>query len=153
MSSKPQLSGLHHLKIPVSNLTESLRWYASVLGAERIPEFDHIGIDGETFAYITSIPGIPTLIELRLAPPLAQRMSGFDPIVFSVDTLESLCSWRDHLDNLAVANSAILRGIIGWLLVCHDPDGLSIRFHTNETHDFDADKADTQSPWVRGVGD
>lgn len=143
-----QLSGIHHLKIPVSDLDTSLAWYARVLGAVRLPEFDHVGRDGKLFAYIISIPGVSTLVELRLSPKMSENLAGFDPTVFAVDTLASLTAWRDRLDNLEVENSSILRGLIGWLLIFHDPDGLSVRFYTNETHEFDAAGSDMESPWV-----
>src|ERR1700722_12599529 len=39
---KPRISGLHHLKIAVSNLQDSLDWYAKVFGAIRRPQYDHV---------------------------------------------------------------------------------------------------------------
>lgn len=145
---KVALAGIHHLKIPVTNLQASLKWYEEILGAERCPEYDHFDRHGKLFAYIVTIPGIDTYVELRLAPKVAERIRGFDPTVLSVATLQDLELWEQHLSQHGVPNSSILRGIVGWLLVCHDPDGLAIRFYTLETHEFDAEGSDMDSSWV-----
>ncbi|YCH09331.1 VOC family protein [Arthrobacter sp. alpha11c] len=147
-ASEVSLAGIHHLKIPVTNLQTSLKWYEEILGAKRCAEFDHFDREGNLFAYIVTIPGIDTYFELRLAPKIAERMKGFDPTILSVGTLEELELWEQHLNQQGVANSSVLRGIVGWLLVCHDPDGLAIRFYTLETHEFDAAGSDMDSPWV-----
>ena len=37
----PPLQGIHHLKLPVSDLDTSLTFYERAFGARRIPEADH----------------------------------------------------------------------------------------------------------------
>jgi len=37
----PATKGLHHVKLPVSDLDASLAWYARVLGAQHQAQFDH----------------------------------------------------------------------------------------------------------------
>jgi catechol 2,3-dioxygenase-like lactoylglutathione lyase family enzyme len=147
-TQQPHVAGLHHLKIAVSDLAASLSWYSRALGAERLAEFDHVMPDGTLFAYIVNIPGVDTHVELRMAPIFAARQKGFDPIVFLVDTLIDLEEWATYLDGCGIENSGVLRGLLGWLLVCRDPDGLSVRFYTEERHEMDIQKADVHSPWV-----
>ncbi|MFE0172398.1 hypothetical protein ACFWZ2_08785 [Streptomyces sp. NPDC059002] len=60
-----------------------------------------------------------------------------------------LRAWIGHLDALGVKNSGGLRGIIGWVLVFRDPDGLAVRLHTREHHEFDEARADVDSRWLR----
>jgi catechol 2,3-dioxygenase-like lactoylglutathione lyase family enzyme len=148
MSEQPQVAGIHHLKVPVSDLARSAAWYGEVLGAVRIPEYDHINAKGELFAQIFRVPGVDTMVELRLAPGIAAGIRGFDPIMFSVELHDDLLTWIAHLNELTVENSGVLRGILGWTLVCYDPDGLSIRFYTNEEHELDAAGSDMASPWL-----
>jgi catechol 2,3-dioxygenase-like lactoylglutathione lyase family enzyme len=147
-AARPQVAGIHHLKIAVTDLPASLKWYSSALAAERIAELDHVMPDGTLFAYIIEIPGVDSRIELRLAPNFAAGQKGFDPIVFLVDTLADLEEWVRYLDGCGIENSGVLRGLLGWLLVCRDPDGLSVRFYTDETHAMDIEKSDVHSPWV-----
>lgn len=146
--AQPQLAGIHHLKVPVSDLDASLRFYERVLGGRRMPLFDHLTPSGVLFAYMLDIPGLLQPLELRHAAGMARRLCGFDPVVFAVNTHADLTEWVAHLDDAGVANSGVLRGIVGWLLVFADPDGLSIRLYTHETHEMDPDNADFGSPWI-----
>jgi catechol 2,3-dioxygenase-like lactoylglutathione lyase family enzyme len=150
-SSKPHLDGIHHLKFPVSDLAVSLKWWERALGAERQPKWDHFTPDGRLFAYILQVPGIDFPIELRLDPEAAKAVSGFDPVTLAVATEAELQNWAVQLDEAEVPHSPILRGLLGWLLALHDPDGLAIRLHTRETHDWDADNADFDSPWLQRI--
>lgn len=144
-----RFTGIHHLKVPVSDLNHSLDWYERVLGARRNPEHDHRTPLGVPYAYILAIPDIEITLELRLAPRAAKAMSGFDPVTYSVRDRSHLHSWTNHLDQLGVEHSGVLRGIIGWVLVFQDPDGTAIRLYTDELHPFDEVNADLDSPWLR----
>ena len=64
----PPVSGLHHLKLPVSDLDTSLHWYERVFDAEHLAQFDHFDDNGARYAVIIAIPGLPTPLELRWAP-------------------------------------------------------------------------------------
>ncbi len=144
----PGIAGIHHLKLPVSDLQRSLKWYESALGGVRQPHFDHFLPDGTLFAYILEVPGLGYPLELRLAPGMAKNMRGFDPIVFAVQGHADLHKWANFLTSAGIDHSSILRGIIGWLLVFTDPDGLSIRLYTIDQHDVDHENSDIDSPWV-----
>lgn len=145
----PAVSGLHHLKVPVSDLDVTLAWYARVFGARRRPELDHTDHEGNLFASVVDLPGVDTMIELRLAPRISRNLRGFDPIVFSARTHADLMLWQAHLDALGIENSGIIYGIVGWTLIWHDPDGLSIRLYSEEEHPPDMEKADIGNPWLR----
>ncbi len=147
-TNAPALAGIHHLKFPVSDLERSLRWYERVLGGVRQPHWDHLRPDGSVFAYILMVPGLPYPLELRDSPGMSARLSGFDPTVFAVDALPDLERWQEHLDAQQVPNSGVLRGIVGWLIVFTDPDGLSLRLYSRQTHEIDHENSDIDSPWV-----
>ena len=147
--SAPVLLGVHHLKFPVSDLQRSLEFYERALGAQRQPHFDHIDLGGRLFAYIVAVPGLDTPLELRLAPNTSRLISGFDPVTLAVQTMADVERWAAHLDSAGIQHSGVLRGMIGWLLVFKDPDGLSIRLYTLETHEVDMDNSDIGSPWVQ----
>ena len=51
--SRPDLAGVHHLKLAVSDLATSLDFYERTLGAVRIPAADDVReSDGELYAYL-----------------------------------------------------------------------------------------------------
>lgn len=66
----------------------------------------------------------------------------------AVETRADLKRWEEYLNRQGVLNSGVLRGILGWLLVFKEPDGLSLRLYSNEQHEFDALNSDIDSPWV-----
>jgi catechol 2,3-dioxygenase-like lactoylglutathione lyase family enzyme len=123
----PAVAGLHHLKLPVSNLDASLDWYQQVFGARHLPRFDHIDDHGARYAVIVAIPGLSAPLELRWAPGAADAMRGIDPIMLAVESSETLEAWAHRLDSLGVQHSSVIKGGAGHLLVVADPDGIYIR--------------------------
>ena len=150
--SRPRLSGLHHLKIPVSDLEESLNWFERVFAGVRNPAYDHFDRDGHRFAVVLDLPGFASMVELRLAPRYAKDLRGFDPIIFSAPTRADLVAWQQHLDSLGIDNSGIIYGIVGWTLIWHSPDGLSVRIYSDEEHEVDMEGADIHNPWLQYPG-
>jgi catechol 2,3-dioxygenase-like lactoylglutathione lyase family enzyme len=127
MTDQPPLSGLHHLKIPVSDLPTCLDWYSKVFGAEHLTALDHIDSDGARFAVILNLPGVPVPVELRWAPTAARALRQCDVIVLAVDSARHLDDWVDHLDALHVEHSPVLGGGASPVVVLADPDGKFIR--------------------------
>lgn len=145
--TRPRLDGLHHVKIPVSDLAVALDHYERAFGAVRLPEADHFRPDGELFAYICQVDGLDTLLELRLHPVRALLQRGFDPLTVQVGGREDLRSWSDWLDRAGVAHSPVLAGLRAWLMVVPDPDGTVVRLYTRETHGPEV-PTDRDSPWL-----
>lgn len=125
--STPTLAGLHHLKLPVADLDASLGWYERVLGASRLPQFDHVDRAGQRYAVIVAVPGLDIPLELRWAPGAAGAAAGYDPVNLAVASVVDLRDWVRHLDAEGVANSGVVAGGAGHLLVFADPDGLFLR--------------------------
>ncbi len=145
----PALAGIHHVKMPVSDLDRSLDFYARVFGARRIPEADHRRADtGALYAYICDVPGLGTKLELRLNPEHAERQRGFDPFTIAVADRAMLGRWSQHLDALAIAHSGEIAAIQAWLIVFDDPDAHRLRLYTLETHGPEL-KPDEDNPWLR----
>ena len=125
-NTPPSIKGIHHLKIYVSSLQQSLKFYESVFNGKHIPEFDHTKQDGTVFARILSISAWQGLIELRLDAETAQKTKGINVITLAVENLES---WQDHLDALKVSHSHIIQALAGKMVVVEDPDGYRIRLY------------------------
>jgi catechol 2,3-dioxygenase-like lactoylglutathione lyase family enzyme len=125
--SAPPLLGLHHLKLPVSDLDASIDWYKRVFDAEYLAQFDHVDGSGVRYAVIINVPGLPVPVELRWAPKAANEIRGYDPIDLAVDSVDALQEWTTHLDGLGVDHSPVITGGAGHLMVLADPDGIFIR--------------------------
>jgi catechol 2,3-dioxygenase-like lactoylglutathione lyase family enzyme len=123
----PELAGLHHLKLPVSDLDASLAWYQRVFGAQHLAQFDHIDDNGARYAVIVALPGLSTPLELRWAPGAAGAIRGYDPLNLAVGATEDLDAWERHFNAVGVEHSSVIQGGAGKLLVVADPDGIFVR--------------------------
>jgi catechol 2,3-dioxygenase-like lactoylglutathione lyase family enzyme len=126
----PDLSGIHHVKLPVSDLERSREWYTSVLGLRVEIEFVE---DGELRGLaLGGADGRPRLA-LRLDPIRASALSGFDAVALEVADRTDVDAWRDRLDDLGQAHGGIVTGHRGGsvLIGLHDPDGIEIRLYAD----------------------
>ena len=148
-AERPALDGIHHLKLPVSDLDRSLGFYQRVFGAERIEAADHHReSDGTLYGLILEVPGLGALLELRLDAAAAARQRGFDPFTIAVANRDVLARWSFHLEAAGVPHSSVITAIQAWLVVLEDPDGHRLRLYTRETHGRDV-KPDEDNPWLR----
>lgn len=132
----PVLSGIHHVKIPVTDLSRSIDWYSRVFGFAVTMEFPEA--DGVVHGVAGTVPGLGgTLLTLRVNPEAAQGCRGFDPVSFAVDGHTDIAAWAGHLDRLGIAHSPVIEASAGWLLVFDDPDGISLHLYTWAEHGID----------------
>jgi catechol 2,3-dioxygenase-like lactoylglutathione lyase family enzyme len=134
--SSPVLSGIHHVKIPVTDLNRSIDWYGRVFGfvvTMEFPEADDVvcGVAG-------TVPGLgDTQLTLRVNPDAARGCAGFDPVSFAVDGHADIEAWAAYLDGLGIAHSPVIEASAGWLLVFDDPDGISLHLYSWAGHGID----------------
>ncbi|MFD6161001.1 antibiotic biosynthesis monooxygenase [Nocardia sp. NPDC060256] len=147
----PAQTGIHHLKLPVTDLARSTDWYRAVLGARHLTELDHRRPDGTLFAVILDVPGLSGYLELRLAPATAKALQGYDFLTLAIADRAGLDELAAGLDALGIRHSPPIVAMAGWLLVVPDPDGLCLRFYTTEPHGLGESAVEFDSPWV-GVG-
>ncbi|KZT52326.1 hypothetical protein CALCODRAFT_407488, partial [Calocera cornea HHB12733] len=162
----PPYSGVHHLKLPCTSLARSLTFYTSVLSAVHIPAYDHHDASGRLYAHILRLsPTIehpkehkipvttePILIELRLAPDSAKALAEkhVDLLTLSVPSEQAIDQWAEWFQTKGVENSGKLRGLIGHLVVCEDPDGIRVRIYSTEMPEggMDPKLASTDKKWL-----
>lgn len=145
----PPLRGIHDLKFAVSDHDEALRFYERALGAQHVPELDHTRDDGTRFAAVVEVPGLGTVLQLRLDPERAARQAMFDPLAIAVDDRVALERFDAALTEREVLHSPILDAVSGWLIVLQDPDGNRIRLYTLESHGPEIKPA-INSRWLTG---
>jgi catechol 2,3-dioxygenase-like lactoylglutathione lyase family enzyme len=133
---RPELSGVHHVKVPVTDLARSKQWYEDVFGFQATIEFPDDqgvvrGIAGE-------VPGLGrAIVALRENAAAAAGCAGFDPFSFGVEGRDDLEAWIGYLDDRGVEHSPLIEASVGWLLVFHDPDGIEIHLYTWAEHGQD----------------
>lgn len=128
--TRPGLNGIHHLKVPVSNLGRSRSWYERVLGFTVVMEFAG---DGVVRGVGGTVDGLgDTMLALREDKGAAEALSGFDPIALRVPGRDCLRAWADHLDELGVPHTPPVQATAGWLIATDDPDGTHILFYSSD---------------------
>ena len=132
VSDTPVLAGVHHLKLPVTDLARSREWYGSRLGYQLLAEFIE---QGRLMGYALAHPnGGPTLA-LRLDPDRARAAAGFDYFAIGVPDREAIDQLADRLTALGERHAGVHWASVGWILPdLHDPDGHEVRFYTHQHH-------------------
>ncbi|MFJ5303039.1 VOC family protein [Streptomyces sp. NPDC088350] len=132
----PELAGIHHVKLPVTDLDRSRDWYGRVLGFKVTHEFPDA--DGVVRGVAGEVPGLgDTVLCLRVNSEAAHGCQGFDPVSFGVRDRADVEAWAARLDTLGIPHSPVIEASIGWLLVFNDPDGLDLHLYSWAAHGVD----------------
>ena len=128
----PALAGIHHLKLPVTDLARSLQWYRSRLGYDIQVEFVE---QGTLMGYGLAHPAGGPNLGLRLDPERARAAAGFDYFAIGVPDKAAIDELARKLDELGQAHAGVHQASLGWILPeVLDPDGHALRFYTMQHH-------------------
>ena len=132
VSMIPTLAGVHHLKLPVSDLDRSIDWYVSRLGYQVVIEFrTHGRRSGVTMTHPDGGPWLG----LTLDPQRAVASAGFDYFSIGVPDRDRIQALAAHLTGLGEQHAGVQFATIGWILpLLRDPDGHEVRFYSMESH-------------------
>jgi catechol 2,3-dioxygenase-like lactoylglutathione lyase family enzyme len=120
--------GLHHIKVPVSDLRASRQWYERVFGLDALTEFRD-DEDGVVRGVVYRSQG-DLVLSLRENEAAAKGTAGFDPFAIMLRGRDDIDFWARRLDSLGVDHSPIIEAPIGHIMAFDDPDGLQLRFYT-----------------------
>lgn len=128
----PRLDGIHHIKIPVTDLARSRTWYESRLGYAPGVEF----VEGGTLMGLgLQHPNGGPALALRLDPERSAGLGDFDFFAIGVPGRPELEALAARLTALGEDHAGVHVASIGWILPeLHDPDGHEVRFYTTEHH-------------------
>lgn len=124
-----EIGGIHHAKLPVSDVARSRAWYERVLGFELAIEFVE---DGEVRGVALRHAGCSAQLALRHDPVRAEALSGFDALALLVPTRDGVHAWKTALDGAGEPHGGVVTGHNGGavLVGLHDPDGIEIRLYS-----------------------
>lgn len=128
MEQAPLLEGIHHLKLPVSDLEKSLAWYQERLGYEVMIDFVEEGVRmGVSMRHPNGGPDLA----LRCNPEMAKAAAGFDYFSIGVPGHEAIEALNARLASMGDVSGEVHRTPVGWVLLgIKDPDGHDVRFYT-----------------------
>jgi catechol 2,3-dioxygenase-like lactoylglutathione lyase family enzyme len=122
----PEFVGVHHVRLPVSDVLRSRDWYLDVLGFEPILVLEEeAGVVGVVLEHPCGIT-----MGLHLGARRAAALSGFAAVALCVGDRDHLEVWCSHLALRDLEHSPITEGHIGYSVEVPDPDGILIQLHT-----------------------
>jgi catechol 2,3-dioxygenase-like lactoylglutathione lyase family enzyme len=128
MAAAPVLEGIHHLKLPVTDLERSLAWYEDRLGYVVMKEFVE---DGVVMGLAMTHPNGGPDLALRLDPDRARAAAGFDYFAIGVPGHAAIEALATRFTECGDSYVGVQRTPVGWVLPgVHDPDGHEVRFYT-----------------------
>jgi catechol 2,3-dioxygenase-like lactoylglutathione lyase family enzyme len=118
--------GLHHVRLPVSDVMRSRDWYIDVLGFEpRLVLEDEDHVVGVVVGHDSGL-----ILGLHYEPERARALRDFCPLALNVGTVDDLNRCCTRLDAPGISHSAPMDGHLGRYVEVADPDGLIILLHT-----------------------
>ena len=122
------ICGIHHVKVPVSDVVASRDWYAAVFGF--VPTLDFEDEDGLLGVVLEHRCGVAVF--LYLDPERSRALAGFDLLGLAVSGTAELQAWVTDLDERGVAHTPISDAHLGQSIEVRDPDGMVVRLNTLE---------------------
>jgi catechol 2,3-dioxygenase-like lactoylglutathione lyase family enzyme len=122
-----ELTGVHHVRLPVRELERSFAFWHVVLGYER--DFDFGGPDGPGGWALRHPHGGPDLV-LWHDPAMAAASRGFPWFSIGLPSPEDIRSLAKELDRRGVRHGGVQDALVGIKLpFVNDPDGHLIGFY------------------------
>ena len=139
-SMKLPIVGVRQVKLPVSGLARSARWYSDLFGLELAAEFyENSAVRGVVLA--DHAAGFVIGLRQREYCASTPVLDGFDVCAFMVSTPEQMVTVAARCVELGIAHGDIHdRGEFGIAMDVADPDGTVLRFvagpHTGPSGTF-----------------
>jgi len=120
--SDSPVTGVSHIQLRVSDVAVSERWYALVLGLDRLTAAD----DGTYVALRHRPSKVVVVLSAAAADPPELESGRLDHIAFAVPDGPALIAWADQLADLGVEHSGVADEDGRPSLILTDPDGIQI---------------------------
>jgi glyoxylase I family protein len=127
----PDVSGIHHVSVTVTDIERSVPWYSELLGLTKLMEESHP--DGTGYAVVLGKPDWSMCVGLHTHPTnererFSESRTGLDHIGFMVSGRAELDAWDSKLTELGVDHSPVNDQGGYAVLVFRDPDNIQLEF-------------------------
>ena len=127
----PDVSGIHHVSVTVTDIERSVPWYSELLGLTKLMEEAHP--DGTGYAVVLGKPDWSMCVGLHTHPTnererFSESRTGLDHVGFMVSGRAELDAWESRLTELGVEHSPINDQSGYAVLVFRNPDNIQLEF-------------------------
>jgi glyoxylase I family protein len=127
----PDVSGIHHVSVTVTDIERSVPWYCDLLGMTKLMEEKHP--DGAGYAVVLGKPDWSMCVGLHTHETnererFSESRTGLDHIGFMVSGRDELDAWESKLTKLGVEHSPVNDQGGYAVLVFRDPDNIQLEF-------------------------
>ncbi|MFP5346826.1 MAG: VOC family protein [Actinomycetes bacterium] len=122
---QPTFGAITHVALTVRDLSVSVPWYRTVIGAEPVLDEDTGPFRHVVFALGDTLLGLhefPELVDDGFDP----RRPGLDHVAFSAPNRSALDGWRERFSDLGIECDDVVDAHYGSGLSFKDPDGLAL---------------------------
>lgn len=124
----PELGGIDHLSLTVTDLDRSERFYTEVFDLIRLADFGTTRIlQQRRTSFMLALVHHDDAYGGRCS----KRHTGLDHVGFAVDSLDELVDWQHRLESLDVEHLPIRDLGFGTHLIFRDPDGIALELSTS----------------------
>src|ERR1700712_3066506 len=109
----PRLAGIHHVKLPVTDLERSQAWYESRLGYQVDLQFRE---GDRLMGIVMEHPNGGPAFALRLDAVKAKATVDFDYFAIGVPDKVSIDSLAERLSALGEEHAGVRQATVGWIL-------------------------------------
>jgi glyoxylase I family protein len=127
----PDVTGIHHVSVTVTDIERSVPWYCDLLGLTKLMEEQHP--DGAGYAVVLGKPDWSMCVGLHThtineRERFSESRTGLDHIGFMVSGRAELDAWEAKLTKLGVEHSPVNDQGGYAVLVFRDPDNIQLEF-------------------------
>ena len=125
MSEFPAIT---HVALTVKDLSVSVPWYQSLIGAAPVLDEDTGPFRHVVWAIGGTLLGLHGFPEKSSGHTFDERLDGLDHLAFGCATRGELEAWEAKLDSLGIKHGGIIDAGYGSGLSFRDPDNIALEF-------------------------
>jgi glyoxylase I family protein len=130
----PQLKGISHVELTVSDSERSAAWWQDVMGFTVVREFRGESFEGRVMVHPSGAGVcVVTHDETQKADAFDEQRVGLDHLSFQVADSDELQRWVAHLDANRVVHSGIIDAGFGPTVVLRDPDNMQLELYVHSS--------------------
>ena len=124
----PEIEGVNHIALTVSDIDASVAWYQKVLEAQVLMEQKEDTFDRVALLVPPLIIGMTKHKGATAGDRFSEARVGLDHVSFGVPNRAALDEWAKRMDDLGVPHGPIRDVEYGSTLVIRDPDNIQLEF-------------------------